>query len=241
MRAEFRQRDDVTQTRNAYYLCLKEIILGDPERETSQRIWSSTHMEGNCKTQENPLRGLRAWWWGRARALGRQSHGPSGAQRPAEPAQRERTGADPVLCFLWVAGKRTWKKKKVYAQMTGQVQDLNLNASSLFVPGADGERMYYRSALFPPSPQIADTPKSVSGVSERHWYMLSPDEARETPRSAPTHTPPFPGVKFKLPSRKAEVDIQDCFWRGLLPIKTPTVGCLPSFHFSKGAKASFRK
>lgn len=60
------------------------------------------------------------------------------------------------------------KKKKVYAQMTGQVQDLNLNASSLFVPGADGERMYYRSALFPPSPQIADTPKSVSGVSERH-------------------------------------------------------------------------
>lgn len=29
--------------------------------------------------------------------------------------------------------------------------------------------------------------------------------------------------------------------QGLLPIKTPTVGCLPSFHFSKGAEASFRK
>lgn len=126
--------------------------------------------------------------------------------------------------------------------MTGQVQDLNLNASSLFVPGVDGERMYYRSALFPPSPQIADTPKSVSGLSERRsatcCRLMKP--ARH-PRSAPTHTPPFPGVKFKLPSRKAEVDIQDCFWRGLLPIKTPTVGCLPSFHFSKGAKASFRK
>lgn len=53
--------------------------------------------------------------------------------------------------------------------------------------------------------------------------------------------PPFPRIEFRLPSQTAEADIQDCFWWGLLPIKTPTVGCLPSFHFSKGAKASFRK
>lgn len=164
---------------------------------------------------------------------------PGGRQQPG---QREGTGADPVLCFLWVAGKSTWVGGRGSLRPYDS-SGPDLNTSSISVPGVDGKRMHYQSALFPPSPQISDTPKAVSAAaSERHSdRCCCLTEPRRHPPSAPTPTPPFRRVRFRLPSRKAEVDIQDCFWWGLLPIKTPTVGCLPSFHFSKGAKASFRK
>lgn len=57
VRAEFRQQDDVTQTRNSCYLCLKEVMWG--ARKRNRRVWSPPQVEGNFKTQKHPLRLLR--------------------------------------------------------------------------------------------------------------------------------------------------------------------------------------
>lgn len=63
---------------------------------------------------------------------------PSGWRQPGqnELAQTLRFASSGLLI-------REPEKKKVYAHMTGQVQDLKLNTSSLFVLGVDGERMCY--------------------------------------------------------------------------------------------------
>lgn len=50
MRAEFRQPDDVTQTRNSDIFASKKLSW-EIQRAVSERIWFSTHTEGNFKTQ----------------------------------------------------------------------------------------------------------------------------------------------------------------------------------------------
>lgn len=108
--------------------------------------------------------------------------------------------------------------RHLYAVQTGC-----LNSSSC----SGGGWMGTRSALFLPPHQTFATPP------QKPCTALEPDRAQETP------PPPLrESLDFPL---KGRAHVGACFWRGASSIKTPALGCLPSFRFSKGAKASFRK
>ena len=87
--------------------------------------------------------------------------------------------------------KREPGERKVYIPVTGRVQCLNRNTSSIFVPGVDGGE----DVLFPPSPQISDAPKAVLAVEpERHLdsccHLTEPRRHPPTPRPLPSPHPP---------------------------------------------------
>lgn len=172
MRAEFRQRDDVTQTRNACYLCLKEIVLGDPERETSQRIWSSTHVEGNCKTQTGkPTTGAQGVVVRESEGAGETESWPVMSPEANRASTEGTNWCGPSALLPLGCWWENLKKKKGLRPNDRSSSGPKPECFQPVCSRCRWERMYYRSALFPPSPQVADTPKSVSGVSERHSAM----------------------------------------------------------------------
>lgn len=130
------------------------------------------------------------------------------------------------------------EKKEDLHPYTGQIHYLNLKTSSILVRGVDGNKdVFFKCSVPSVSPNIWH-PRSHPQL----WNLGDTFLCRHLtePASVP-HPHPTPKVKFRLPSWKTEVNIQDCFWQGISSNSNPTVGCLPSFPFSKGAKASFRK
>lgn len=91
MRAELRQQDDVMQTRNSCYLCLKEIIWGDQKKSLEEYDLPPKWRE--TIKQKHPLPWLRIWWWGRGTELGWSRSFKRGAWARVEPAHPPAPGA----------------------------------------------------------------------------------------------------------------------------------------------------
>lgn len=196
---------------------------------------------GGKLKQKHPLPWLRIWWWGRERDWGdlnlvKGECGPMWSQPICQHQALSEPPPTRTMEMNW-CGPRAYLPlgcwwdtlKKINTYTAGRICYLNLSSSSIFVRGTDGNKDVFLKLSVPCISHLTPQKPSTAVEPEQHFVPW------------PSPGDPHPKIKFRLPSWKAEYTFRIFSGRGLLPVKTPTVGCLPSFHFSKGAKTSFRK
>lgn len=150
--------------------------------------------------------------------------GGCGAHLPAPGTARSSGEIHSGVLFPWAAAERSWEKDLRPAQLrffTEPACVLRAGAGCREM----GIRIFSKRSVPSISPNQRLTPQKPSAAA-------GPGGTWWCPLTKPTSVPRPSQIKSRLPSRKAETNIQDCFsGGGSFRWRPPPVGCLPSFPF----------